>query len=313
MFQELTSLKSKTTVVQNSKIDYLWDSAVFFRQYEGPSWCGYMTNISSGTYPSESKIMFLPIIDISPTDPICIYTTLDFVIDQAKSLNIRTPVLTFDQPLWLKATEIANCKSMNVVLILGDFHLMMSFMGSIGSLMKGSGLSEAFSTYYGINAIEHMMSGKAVSRGLRGHFLAASALQTKLMTPLFPNSNLETDRYNSELDQSDTEFNSYNECKNESENDEDIESIGEEYIEVEPNEDDFPFDTLSLEDLENLGKLGQNVLNHPEDPEKPLEEYEVMGRVIKTYECYVDLLQTRSKAVKFWLQYQRYVNVLKSL
>ena len=114
-----------------------------------------MTNISSGTYPGKSKIMFLPIIDLSPTDPTCIYTTLEFVIDQEKSLNIRTPVLTFDQPLWLKATETANCNSMNIVLILGGFHLMMSFMGSIGSLMKGSGLPEAFSTCYAINAIEH--------------------------------------------------------------------------------------------------------------------------------------------------------------
>ena len=68
--------------------------------------------------------------------------------------------------------------------------------------MKGSGLSEALSTCYGVNAFEHM-SGKAVSRGLRRHFLAASDLQTKLMTPLFPNSNLQTDSYNNEIDQTD--------------------------------------------------------------------------------------------------------------
>ena len=122
-----------------------------------------MTKISSGTYPGKSKMMFLPIIDLSPTDPTCIYTTLEFVTDQSRSLNIRMPVLTFDQSHWLKATEITNCKLMNIVLILGGFHLMMSFMGSICSLMKGSGLSEAFSTCYGINAIEHMTSGKAVS------------------------------------------------------------------------------------------------------------------------------------------------------
>ena len=75
------------------------------------------------------------------------------------------------------------------------------------------------------------------------------------MTPLLPNSNLEMDRYNSELDQSDTEFDFYKECENESENGKDIESIGEEYIEVESNEDDFLFNTLSLEDLANLEKL----------------------------------------------------------
>ena len=64
--------------------------------------------------------------------------------------------------------------------------------------------------------------------------------------------------------------------------------------------------------MENLKRLGENLLNHPEDPEKLLEESEVMGRVINTHECYVDLLQTRSRTEKFWLQYQRYVNVLKS-
>ena len=128
-----------------------------------------------------------------------------------------------------------------------------------------------------------MITGKAVSRGLHGHFLAASALQTKLMTPLFPNSNLQTDSYNNEVDQTDIEFDSYNEC----ENDEDIESIDEEYMEVESDEVDFQFDKLNLEDLTNLEKLGENLLSHPEGPEKVLEESEVMGRVIKTHECYM--------------------------
>ena len=228
-----------------------------------------------------------------------------------KSLNIRTPALTFDQPLWLKVTEIANYKSMNIVLVLGGFHLMMSFMGSIDSLMKASELSEALSTCYGTNVIEHMITEKSVSRRLRGDFLAATALQTKLMTPLFPNSNLETDSYNSELDQSDTECDSYKEYENECENDEDIGSIVEEYIEGE-SKDNFRFDTLSLEDLANLEKLGENLHNHPKDPEKLFEESEVMEKAIKTHQCYIDLLQTRSRTAKFWLQYQRYINVVKS-
>ena len=83
-------------------------------------------------------------------------------------------------------------------------------------------------------------------------------------------------------------------------------------MEVESDEDDFQFDKLNLENLTNLEKLGENLLSHPEDPEKVLEEFEVMGRVIKTHECYIDLLQTRSRTAKFWLQYHRYVNVLKS-
>ncbi len=32
---------------------------------------------------------------------------------------------------------------------------MMSFMGSIGSMMKGSGLEEALETVHGPNAVDH--------------------------------------------------------------------------------------------------------------------------------------------------------------
>ena len=63
---------------------------------------------------------------------------------------------------------------------------MMSFMGSIGSMMKGSGLEEALEMVYGPNAVTHMMSGKAVSRALRGHFLVEAALVNKLMMSVLP-------------------------------------------------------------------------------------------------------------------------------
>ena len=62
----------------------------------------------------------------------------------------------------------------------------MSFLGSIGSVMKGSGLSDALETTYGSNAVTHMLSGKAVARALRGHFLIEAALMTKLIAPILP-------------------------------------------------------------------------------------------------------------------------------
>ena len=53
-------------------------------------------------------------------------------------------------------------------------------MGSIGTLMDGSGLSDALETC-GPNAVIHMLSGKAFARGLRGHFLTDAALGQMLM------------------------------------------------------------------------------------------------------------------------------------
>ena len=63
---------------------------------------------------------------------------------------------------------------------------MMSFIGSIGSVMKGSELEEALETAYGPNAVTHMISGKAISRALRCHFLVEAALVNKLMSALLP-------------------------------------------------------------------------------------------------------------------------------
>lgn len=101
-----------------------------------------MSNVSVGKYPGKSIVNLLPIIDLDPSDMSCIYSTINFVTDQATRLNIGKPALSFDQTLWLKATEIINAKSIKIVTILGGFHLMMSVLGSIGTSMKGSGISE---------------------------------------------------------------------------------------------------------------------------------------------------------------------------
>ena len=147
----------------------LWHSGGIFSKATSPrsNWSGFMQHVFSDEQkptPAKSEVLLLPIIDLNPSDESCIYSTLTYIQSQAEQLHIPTPCITFDQPLWLKATEIIKAKSMNMVCRLGGFHTMMSFMGSIGSMMKGSGLEEALETVYGPNAVTHMMSGKAVSR-----------------------------------------------------------------------------------------------------------------------------------------------------
>ena len=172
-FRRILELQSPTTVSPDISLDLLWHTSLFFHKGNRPSWSGFMTDISVGAYPGKSVINFLPIIDLNPTDMTCIYSTLRFVLDQSAKLHIETPVLTFDQPLWLKATEIINAKCMPIVLILGGFHLMMSYLGSLGGLMNGAGLKEVLHTIYGVNAVEHVLSGKAVSRALRVPYCAS--------------------------------------------------------------------------------------------------------------------------------------------
>ena len=124
-------------ILPSNDIDNLWQASWYFRNSSNcrPNWSGYMQNISKGEYPEQSKITYLPIIDLNPTKETCIYSTLLFIQEQAKILTIVTPCITFDQPLWLMAVEITKSKSMKAVCRLG-FHLLMSFLGSIGKVME---------------------------------------------------------------------------------------------------------------------------------------------------------------------------------
>ena len=140
-----------------------------------------------GQYPGKSHVTFLRIIDLNPNDDQCIYSTLKFIEEQSAFLNIDTPVITFDQSLWLKATDIIFLKHLNIVCRLGGFHLMMSFLGSIGKLMEKSIIEEAIENIYGPNAVIHMLNGKAYSRSIRGHLQLA--LTVSLLTIFLTDGN----------------------------------------------------------------------------------------------------------------------------
>ncbi len=68
-------------------------------------------------------------------------------------------------------TEPVGSDLKGIILWLGGFHNEMSFLGSIGSLMASSGLQELFDLVYAHNAVEHMLSGKAVARAVHAHLL----------------------------------------------------------------------------------------------------------------------------------------------
>ena len=85
--------------------------------------------------------------------------------------------MTFDQPLYAKAMEIiltANDENpvASVIVRLGGFYLLMSF---IGTIMSGSRIESLWEIIYYSNTVAHM-SGHAYARGLRAHFLIQIAI-----------------------------------------------------------------------------------------------------------------------------------------
>jgi len=123
----------------------------------------------------------LPITDCIPNDLTCFFSTLKFISQHAASLQMPTACIRFEHPLWLKAIDVIHSHQLNIVCRLGPFHTMMSFLGSIGAVMAGSGLTELLESCYGSNAVTQMLAGKAVKRAVRGHILADSALNITMV------------------------------------------------------------------------------------------------------------------------------------
>ena len=129
------------------------------------------------------------LIDLDPTDPSCIYTTMKFVSSQARRYD-ATPILTFDQPLYWKALTMFQSQPdgsdlKGMVLRLGGFHMQMSFLGSIGHLMAGSGLQELIKVVFTGNAVRLMLTDQAISRAVHGHMLVNAALNTNLVAKAY--------------------------------------------------------------------------------------------------------------------------------
>lgn len=146
-----------------------------------PNWSGYMQTAMEGTGHFEvSQVIAIPFIRLNPGNLSTLYSALSFAANQSL-LHNQCCIVTFDQPLYMKASEIVAAADENtdiskVIVRLGGFHLIMSFLGSIGHIMKGSGLEELWKTVYAEGSITHMLTGHAYSRAMRAHILSFSAL-----------------------------------------------------------------------------------------------------------------------------------------
>lgn len=147
-----------------ANLDVLWQTSLLFSPTRA-AWSGLMQCVHISDHPGKSSVLFLPMIDMSSSDPSCIYSTLSYVAHHAARYNMK-PIITFDQPLWWKALSIIQSQPVGspvrkIVLRLGTFHMEMSFLGTIGHLMSGSGLGEILELLYASHAVQHMMSGKS--------------------------------------------------------------------------------------------------------------------------------------------------------
>ena len=92
----------------------------------------------------KTHIVYLPLIDKAPADPATITSALLKAQAVTRATGQEYVIFTADQQLYKVAVHVMwenQALFSNVYLRLGGMHLLMSYVGSIGSLMAGSGMT----------------------------------------------------------------------------------------------------------------------------------------------------------------------------
>ena len=154
------SIRPYVKDMQNLKLDMMCQVSMHLSQPR-PLWSGYMQSLHTKMdNPGKSTQLFLPMIDMSPSSPTCVRSTLEYMSDLAEKQTC-TPIITFDQQLYLIALMVIEDQPTSshlrkIVLLLGGFHTEMSMLGAIGVIMGGSGLKEILAQVYAEGSADKM-------------------------------------------------------------------------------------------------------------------------------------------------------------
>jgi len=178
-------LKKPSNLNQAISLDNIWLSSFYIASPEKncPSWSGFNQTVVVGTDYDTSSIDILPFINEDPNDVNTLYSALVFLQELSIKYNLGACPVTADQPLYIKIVEII-LSSPNITKLfarLGGFHLLSSYMGGMGFIMNGSGLTNLWMNVYATNSIGHMLDGKAYSQALKSHLYSAAAITTLLL------------------------------------------------------------------------------------------------------------------------------------
>ena len=111
----------------------------------------------------KTNVFYLPLIDMKPSHPDTIMTSMTLAKAYSRTIRQKFVVYTCDLQLYKVALQVQWTyphKFSNFVFRLGGMHSLMSFIGSIGTLMVDTGLSDIMCSAFG--GVAKMLNGKKV-------------------------------------------------------------------------------------------------------------------------------------------------------
>lgn len=143
-------------------------------------WSGYIKVAARHHEYETSAVIPLPFVNLEPTNLTTINTCVRYAAEECQKRRQKC-IVTFDQPLFIKAVDIVSQADetdvlSSVIVRLGGLHLLMSYMGAVGRSMGESGLEELWEEVYAKNALGHLVIRHWYARALRAHSLSQAAI-----------------------------------------------------------------------------------------------------------------------------------------
>ena len=144
-------------------------------------WTGFNILVRDETDVNKDNIGYLPTIDAPATNMSTVFEVLNQSPKIKDTLKLQAIVVVFDQALYAKATEIKwkhSEKFESIVLRMGAFHTICTFLGIIGKRFQDAGLKDICieSGVVTEGSVSGVLEGRRYNRAVRFHKLMYEAL-----------------------------------------------------------------------------------------------------------------------------------------
>ena len=173
----------KSSLVTAQEKDTNWLNSL--GQEDAMEWNGFNNEVSRTEgvlYPANTYV-FGPLIDAPPSHPDTVLTTLTYMQRSLNDMGMEKVHLCMDMQLYAVTKQVCwnqPRKFQNVVVHPGGMHIIQSFLGCIGTLMKGSGLEWYITKAYG--GLTGIFNGKSWVKAMRAFRSVAAALLQRLLS-----------------------------------------------------------------------------------------------------------------------------------
>ena len=159
-----------------------------------PEYSGFNTRLGRVTGQAQqdaSVCMYTPLIDLKPAEHSSILTVLLEAISKTEETGQQYTIITFDQQLYKILIDIKWVypqRFSKVIPRLGGMHLLMSFLGCIGTLMANSGLDDILKSAFG--GVEKMLLGKFFPENVRALRMVVEELLRPYISDIHDNNDM---------------------------------------------------------------------------------------------------------------------------